>query len=420
MIQNGYSSRNSAIDILRALTMVLMVFVNDLWSISGFPEWFSHSRADQDFLGLSDIVFPCFLFVVGMSIPYAIENSFRKGRTGVEIAGHILTRSLALLVMGIFLVNTESGIASASPLGGSIYKILMIAAFILIWNQYPKSGNKSIKLLHSILKGAGIVLLIYLGIIFRDPEGNVLGPQWWGILGIIGWTYLVCAFIYFFTRDRLKYLIPIWIIFIVWNWLRCDLISTGAPILNLPEGNALDALLNTFNIGNGAHCALTMGGMILSVLDVRYRQGKLSAGDANTTASASCRKPLIAAAGIVLALLLLGYFSNRFWIISKIRATSPWVFYCSAIAVGTYAILSLLTAAGKEKWFAPIRPAGTATLTCYLIPYVLYSLFAICGMWARPAFCATGFIGVMGCILFSFLCVFITYLLTRIHIKLKI
>ena len=64
----GYSSRNAAIDILRALTMVL---------------WFAHAKADQDFLGLSDIVFPCFLSAVGMSIPYALENSFSKCRSGV-------------------------------------------------------------------------------------------------------------------------------------------------------------------------------------------------------------------------------------------------------------------------------------------------------------------------------------------------
>lgn len=405
LIQNGFSSRNAAIDILRALTMVLMVFVNDLWSISGIPSWLSHARADQDFLGLADIVFPCFLFVVGMSIPYAIENSIGKGRSGAQITGHILLRSLALLIMGLFLVNLEGGIASGNSMGYSFYQIMVIIAFMLTWNYYPKSGKRSHSIINRCLKSAGILLLIYLGIIYRNPEGDWLTPQWWGILGIIGWTYLVCAFIYFFTRDRLKYLIPIWIVFLLWNFLQCKLIATGSPILSLAQGNALDALLGTFNIGNGAHCALTMGGIILSVVDVKYRH--------------KLKKPVIAGMGITVMLLVLGYISNHFWIISKIQATSPWVFYSSAIAVGTYTILSLLTFYGKEKWFAPIRPAGTATLTCYLLPYIIYSVLNLLNI-SKPEWFSTGIAGIFSCLLLSFVCIGFTYLLGKIKVRMKI
>jgi predicted acyltransferase len=66
--------RINSIDIFRAITMLLMVFVNDFWTLTGIPSWLQHSGATQDFLGFSDIVFPCFLFIVGMSIPYAIMN----------------------------------------------------------------------------------------------------------------------------------------------------------------------------------------------------------------------------------------------------------------------------------------------------------------------------------------------------------
>ncbi|MDR3134206.1 MAG: DUF5009 domain-containing protein, partial [Prevotellaceae bacterium] len=75
----NFTQRNVAIDILRALTMLLMIFVNDLWTISGEPDWIGHAESHQDFLGLADVVFPCFLFVVGMSIPFAIERRFSKG-----------------------------------------------------------------------------------------------------------------------------------------------------------------------------------------------------------------------------------------------------------------------------------------------------------------------------------------------------
>ena len=64
--------RISTIDILRALTMVLMIFVNDLWSLTNIPGWLGHVDAGVDGIGLADVVFPAFLFIVGLSIPQAI------------------------------------------------------------------------------------------------------------------------------------------------------------------------------------------------------------------------------------------------------------------------------------------------------------------------------------------------------------
>ncbi|MDR3058865.1 MAG: hypothetical protein LBU84_12090, partial [Prevotella sp.] len=54
-------ARIASIDIYRALTMFFMIFVNDLWSITGVPHWLEHAAADEDMLGFSDIVFPSFL-----------------------------------------------------------------------------------------------------------------------------------------------------------------------------------------------------------------------------------------------------------------------------------------------------------------------------------------------------------------------
>ena len=98
-------NRIFSIDVFRAITMLLMIFVNDFWSLTGIPDWLQHAKADQDFLGFSDIIFPCFLFIVGMSIPYAIRNRIGKGENNLKILAHILIRSLALLVMGLFTVN---------------------------------------------------------------------------------------------------------------------------------------------------------------------------------------------------------------------------------------------------------------------------------------------------------------------------
>ena len=63
-------SRIMSIDIMRGLTLFLMLFVNDLYE-PGVPYWLVHTKADVDGMGLADWVFPGFLFMVGMSVPYA-------------------------------------------------------------------------------------------------------------------------------------------------------------------------------------------------------------------------------------------------------------------------------------------------------------------------------------------------------------
>lgn len=400
-----FTQRNVAIDILRALTMLLMIFVNDLWTISGEPEWLGHASYNQDMLGLADIVFPAFLFVVGMSIPFAIEARFKKGYSGVSTVGHILTRTLALLIMGVFIVNTEAGVSEATGMNLPMYRILMVIGFLLIWNVYPRTDNANRLKLYSLLKAAGLILLFVLAIVFRDKDGGVFQSRWWGILGAIGWTYLVCAMIYVFARDRFRYLIPAWIVFILICIVRSGM-RDAAPLLDLPRPNFFDQMLSTIHVGNGALPAFTMGGVLLSLVSTKY-------------ANVSGRMKTIFAITATVLLLILGTVSHHFWIVSKIQATPPWIFYCCAITVGTYALIYWLVERGKASWFSIISPGGTATLTCYLIPYVTYSLTALLHI-SLPEAIKTGWIGVLNCFLYSLLIIIITGLLNKVHIKLKI
>src|SRR6187401_2418035 len=88
--------RITSIDILRALTMVLMIFVNDLWSLKNIPEWLEHVAPGVDGIGLADVVFPAFLFIVGLSLPFAVENRRKKGDSELQLVKHVLVRTIAL------------------------------------------------------------------------------------------------------------------------------------------------------------------------------------------------------------------------------------------------------------------------------------------------------------------------------------
>ena len=72
--------RLGSIDVLRALTMYLMVFVNDLWTDKKIPEWLEHAPAKADAMGFADIIFPAFLFIVGLSIPYSQQSRIDRGQ----------------------------------------------------------------------------------------------------------------------------------------------------------------------------------------------------------------------------------------------------------------------------------------------------------------------------------------------------
>ena len=52
-----------SVDVLRGLTILLMIFVNDLGP--GAPSWMHHIQPpDADGMTLADVVFPAFLFIV--------------------------------------------------------------------------------------------------------------------------------------------------------------------------------------------------------------------------------------------------------------------------------------------------------------------------------------------------------------------
>lgn len=408
MTSIDFTKRDRGIDHLRAITMVVMIFVNDFWKIHDVPHWLEHAKFGEDFLGLSDVVFPVFLFVVGMSIPYAIERRFSKGLPGESTVGHIFTRSFALLIMGAFIVNSESKLSPevAYPIG--VYWILMVTAFLLIWNQYPKAGTQNRQRIFSSLKWIGIAVLFYLAISFRDPKGGVFTAGWWGILGLIGWCYLFSAMIYVFTRDRLRYLVPIWIALVVICMLgtRLNEAHGGEAFLALPRPNFYNDLLNIFHVGNGALAAFTMGGIIFSLVVARVNRFTLK------------RKAAYLISAVVV-LFIAGYISRNYWIVSKLSASPPWIFYVTAIAIVIYSLLSWLAQTGRDGWLNILSPAGTATLTCYLLPYVSYALADLTGISLPDWFTHQPW-GLVNSFLFALLMVGITSVLGRMHIKLKI
>ena len=387
------SNRLKSIDILRALTMLLMIFVNDLWSLSDIPGWLEHKGAHEDGMGLADVVFPAFLLIVGLSIPHAIRARFKRGDSRGQVLKHILERTLALLIMGVFMVNLENIDSDQLLFSRYVWQILMTLAFFLIWNVYrgPVFGKFS----PWILKSLGWAILIFLAIIYRgagEGEYHWMRFHWWGILGLIGWGYLVSALIYLWLGNK-----PGWIALalLVLFLLNINEFKTPLPF-------SLKLVVSASN-----HALVLCGVLVTSVM---IRLQKLERMHLMVPF-------LIAFAAILMAF---GYLSRPVWGISKILATPSWTAICAGITALSFAAMYLLAdKAGWFRWANIIEPAGSMTLTCYLIPYYVYAFRALSGI-TLPETLTTGSIGILKSILFAILIIQLTGLLGKMKIKLKI
>lgn len=394
----SFKQRLASIDVFRALTMFLMIFVNDLWSLTNIPQWLEHTQADEDGMGLADVVFPAFLFIVGLSIPFAIGNRWSKGASQTNILGHILVRSVALLVMGFFHVNLESYNSEAALLSKQIYGILLTVSFFLIWLDYAPTLSKQKKYL---LQGAGIALLAFLAIIYKGgPTDNPVWLQkhWWGILGLIGWAYLISSLVFLYSKGKLPVLIGALAFFILFN------ISAHAGWLYWLEPLRPYIWIT----GDGSSPALTTAGIVTAVIySSLAEKGKYN----------NCFIILLALGVLMLA----GGFAVRpIGGISKIRATPSWTMICTGISILFFtALIWLVDRKNKQNWFAIIKPAGTSTLTAYLLPYIIYPLYILIGI-SFPAFLLHGIVGLIKSLVFALLVILLTGLLEKWRIRLKI
>ena len=406
--QNQYSSsviktdlqsnniRIRSIDVFRGITMILMIWVNDFWTLGNIPQWLKHAPAEADALGFSDVIFPMFLFIVGLSIPFAVRNRWRQNKSNQEVIKHVLIRSLALLIMGVLMVNLEY-FRPGTSLQKTLWQTLLIPAFFLIWNHYRNGYH----LRNNILRVFGILVIIFL--VFNYQGGSMDEPMglrahWWGILGLIGWAYLTASIVYLVSGGRLFYLLISLLFFIIFS-----LLSFGGLL------NFLDPIKNyVWIVGDGAFAIFTLSGVVISTLYIEKNPHEVSS------------KFIRMALSMGVLLLVFGLISKQAWGISKIRATPAWVGICSALSIFCFLFMHWLVDLKKKiNWFNFITPAGTNTLTCYLLPYIYYAIIAFLGI-SVPAFFQNGLPGLIKSMLVSLMVVFLTGSLNGLGVKLRI
>lgn len=389
--------RIASIDIFRALTMFFMIWVNDFWTLTNVPKWLSHASASEDYLGFSDIIFPLFLFIVGLSIPFAIKNRLDKGDSRNEIAKHIVIRSISLIFIGVFMVNWETAFGDGIPGGKNLWGLMMAVAVSLIWINWKRSPVP--KKWYRLLQGLGFTILAYLAVVYKGgPEGNLwMTTQWWGILGLIGWAYIFNALLYLYAKGN------IWVIGITW------LVLNILAVLNFSgmsiQGNALISLFSP--IYNGVIPAFTAAGILATLVYIKVprEKSKLSA-------------LILVIAGALN--IFYGLMTRPVWGISKIQGTPSWLAICTGIGLILFVLLYYLADIKKNvSWAAIISPAGTATLTCYMLPYFIYPIRNMIS-FRLPEVLNNAWPGLLVSMLFALIVVTVTGIFQRKGYSLKL
>jgi heparan-alpha-glucosaminide N-acetyltransferase len=384
--------RLQAIDVFRAITMFFMIFVNDVDGVGNIPSWIGHTEAREDGMGFADTIFPAFLFIVGLSLPFAINNRLSKGHSVGKVLLYIIIRSVALIIMGFFHVNLEN-YSDAAMLSRPLWALGITIAFFLIWLDYPADMGKAKRY---TLTGAGILLLLAMAWMYKGGDAKNPGgmqPHWWGILGIIGWAYMVCALVYLVIKGKLWLLIAVLSLFLAINILA----HTHSLPFNIPI------------LGDASSATLIMAGTVIG-----HIYGKLSA---NKTYQRLWMLFALAGVLMIAAGFILRPYAGG---ISKIMATPAWVLICAGISTLVFEGMIWLTdIKTKQNWFRVIRPAGTSTLTCYLIPYILYAVYTLAG-FHYPSFLNEGIGGIFRSFAVALLVILIAGWLEKRRIRLKI
>ncbi|WP_406844282.1 DUF5009 domain-containing protein [Flavobacterium soyae] len=391
--ENLYNQRIISIDALRGITIFVMIFVNELASVKNVPQWMKHMPADADAMTFVDLVFPAFLFIVGMSVPFAFNARLIKGDTPKVIWTHTFKRAVALIIIGVYMVNAEYGYdASKMIITPAFWGLLAYAMPIPIWNKYPKDFSVWLKY---ILQYGGILVLIALYFLYVQEETGKIGitPKWWGILGLIGWAYLISVIYYWLVSGRL------------WAMIAFLVVCVAANSANLTKGLVLPEWLH-FIAGHLTHVTLVTAGIIISLLFFDKKiENKIN-------------WPVI---GFIVLFFAVGFFLRPHYGISKIQGTPSWTLISAGICTVLFYFLYWLMEVKKQtKWSEFFMPAAANPLLIYILPGVIYYFNLAFKISIIPEYFKEGVPGIIWSLVFSTIMLFVMKIFNRFKIQLHL
>jgi len=306
------ANRLTALDDLRGLSVVGMLLVTNpgawemRWSWLDHAAWYGTTAADM--------VFPTFLFCVGMAMTLSFAHRMEGGAGRGDILRHLYVRALLLIVIGV-LVNAWPGFDWAHVrIPGILQRIGICAA----------------------IGGTVIVPAIH--------EGRVS----WPVLAIVAAVLLVSY------------------------WLLCQFVpvpAQGAP--HWDSINSLPAVVDraVFGLDHMWPYGTTDGKVtydpegILSTVPACFN---LLVGAAIGSQWERWKRPMMTAAGLGVVLVVLGLAASLVCPIAKKIWTPSFALFSTGVSLVCLAALAALAKAAPQAGF-PLRVFGANALLAFLI-----------------------------------------------------
>lgn len=184
MESNKANTRNDSLDALRGIAILLMVLSGSIAFGDVLPAWMYHAQVpppnhkfNPNLPGITwvDLVFPFFLFSMGVAIPLALKKWENKPRATANVWWTAARRYILLTWFALFSFHMRAWVISETP--GNTEYLLSIAAFLLLFAELYKlpAESKFSKLFKGLRIAAfaiSALLLYYLP--FNKGEGFLL------------------------------------------------------------------------------------------------------------------------------------------------------------------------------------------------------------------------------------------------------
>jgi len=306
------SKRLVSLDALRGFTIAAMVIVNDPGSWNSVYRPLLH--ADWNGCTITDLIFPFFLFIVGVSIALAYSKRLDAGAPKKSLYKKILIRSLTIYLLGLFLwLFPQFDFGNMRWVGvlPRIAIVFLACALLFLntnWKQQIKIG--------------AIILVLYYIIVAYIPMPGIGKPD----LSVVGM-----------------------------NW-ACHLDTLILPGYMWQETWDPEGILSTFPAIVSGIIGMLIGRLYLSVKDENKR--------------------LVWLYFIGFSMFLAGGLWNWFFPINKNIWTSSYVLYTSGL--GTLALATCILIVdmwGYKKWTFLGVVYGANAITSYVLAGMLTVVF---------------------------------------------
>lgn len=337
-----------------------MVFFNYIADMPDIPRLLRHAAKGVDTITLADLVFPGFLFIVGVAIPFAFANRIAAQPSLGPPLQHILKRTGGLLFLGFVLDSGAAYSESDTGLEEPVWYLLFFGAVIVLWTVYPAAlRDRRPALVKALRWGAALVLAILLAVFpVEGPGGHPtwLTGAWWGILGTIGWTYGFSSLLYvLLSRHFRRAVLPA----LVAALLACTAVycATDAGWLGALRGPG-PRLPPVF----WSHSALVLAGVVTGRFFLE---------------TAAVRRRVVFLLLWAGFLILLGVLLRPLQGANKIDGTASYCLLSAGLNALGFLTVFVVLDVFHGRWPTALLPIGANALLAYILPDILGALMEI-------------------------------------------